>query len=226
MKRCFPSLPKSGLTLIELLMALAIAVLLVGTVFLVYATALNTIRTQASWRENLEPAEDALDVLQRDILCSLIPRNITNLPFVLHPADAGQPDTLSLRMFTTRPGEGSNDWRTYGIQDVEYSVRAQNSTTSYTLVRQCHPFRTATGAADPAEETLLQSLAEMQILVYDGNEWTNAWETPAQIPQAARITFILQLPSGRRTLATETLIPAGHKIKAPTKVGSSVSSGK
>lgn len=230
-----PSCPSSavlrGLTLIELLVAMAIAVLLVGVVFLIYGTALNTIRAQKVWRENLEPAEDVLDMIQRDILCSLAPRGITNPPFVLRPADEGRPDTLSLRLFTAWPGEGSNDWRAYAVHEVEYSLRAQSATGPYALIRQCRPFRTADSTSAPVLGTpprlgrgkpcprrgKLACLAGMEILVYDGSAWTNAWATASGIPQAARIMLQLELPSGPRTITAETLIPAGHRIKAPTQ---------
>lgn len=211
---------RHGLTLIELLVAITIAVLLVSVVFLVYSAALNTIRTQTAWRELTEPADDALDALQRDLQCSLILRGVTNASFVLHPADNNLPEKLSLRLMTAWPGNGSNDWRTYGIREVEYSLRAQSPTAEgYALIRRSRPFRIAPAASGPTEEILLRSFAGMQILVYNGSAWTNAWETATGLPQAARICLQFELPSGPRTVTSETLIPAGHRIQTATQTG-------
>ena len=254
---------RQGLTLIELLVAIAITVLLIGVVYLVYGTALNMIRAQTFRRESLEPAAEAMDVLRRDLLCSLAPRGLTNPPFVLIPAAAGEPGDFSLRFFTARSGAGSNDWRAYGIDEVEYALQTNGAPARYALVRQCRPFRIAPAAARgllapsrsdvvvpqpgrtgrpaaesrpratsvfgrparraaPDGEILLNSLAGLKIQVYDGQSWTNGWGTGAKagaLPLAARIRLQLDLPSGPRTVASETLIPAGHKIKAPVKTG-------
>ncbi|MBU4199896.1 MAG: prepilin-type N-terminal cleavage/methylation domain-containing protein [Verrucomicrobia bacterium] len=234
MKRYFPYGARHGLTLIELLVAIAIAVLLVGVVYLVYGNALNTIRAQTAWRESLEPAEDALDTLQRDIMCSLALRGTTNPPFVLTPASKDESKNSTLCFFTAWPGEGSNDWRAYGIREVEYALRVESATGQYALIRQCRPFRIS-AAADglpaapsvgapftaPPAETLLRSVAGMQILVYDGTEWTNAWGTDAtagRLPQAARISLQLEHSPVPRTVSSEVLIPAGHRIKAPAQI--------
>ncbi len=223
MPSCFAPGPRQGLTLVELLAAVAILALLVGVVFLVYGTVLNTLRNQAVGRESLEPAAEALDALQRDLLGALALRGATNPPFILAPAGEGAPETFTLRLFTAWPGEGSNDWRTYGIREVEYALRKESAAEAYALVRRRRPFRVPPPAAEAAAasaETLLRPVAGVQILVYDGNAWTNAWGAGAAagaLPKAARISLRIGDPSAPRTLELETLIPAGNKIKAPAR---------
>lgn len=217
--RFHPPAGSRGLTLIELLVAIVVAALVVSVVFLVYNSALNTIRTQAAWRELIAPADDALEALQRDLRCSLVPRGITNGFFVLRPAGASPSETLSLRLLTAWPGDGSNDWRAYGIREVEYSLRSRGDRGGYALIRQSRPFRIAPAASGPAEETLLPSCAGMQILVYDGNAWTDAWETATGLPQAARLSIQFERPAGPQTLTAETLIPAGHRIQVVSQAG-------
>jgi prepilin-type N-terminal cleavage/methylation domain-containing protein len=246
-----PSCSRQGLTLIELLVAIAIALLLVAVVYMVYGAALNTIRAQNAWRESLEPAADALDLFQRDVVCALILRGSTNASFVLSPATEEKTTASTLHFYTAEPGAGSNDWQAYGIREVKYSLRPDDIKGRLALIRQSRQFRIPSvgapagnaspcdagglllpgrstpaepGAMDAAEtnpppEILLRSLAAMQILVYDGMAWTNAWGAGPKagaLPQAARVTLRLELPSGPRTVALETLIPSGHKINAPS----------
>lgn len=262
-----PPRARQGLTLIELLVAIAIVVLLVSVVFLVYGAVLNTIRTQTFRRENLDPAAEAMDALQRDLLCSLAPRGVPHAPFTLTPAGDETPAAFSLRLFTARPGGGSNDWRAYGIHEVEYALQRDGAAERFALLRRSRPFRIASppagwapipaprGADGPRQreaadarfhpgtettstdavkgtampradapsngmaafvtDTLLRSLAGMEIQVYDGRAWTNAWGTgnaTGALPQAARVKLRLDLPAGPRTIVVATLIPAGHTI--------------
>lgn len=247
MKLCLRSASRHGLTLIELLVAVAILVILIGVVYLVYGTTLNTLRTQAGRREKLEPAADALYALQSDLLGALALRAATNPPFMLAPAGKGAPETFTLRLFTTWPGEGSNDWRAYGIREVEYALQQDTTEGQYALIRRCRPFRVPAPAFDPGAlpasppaggpfssgrdggsasntVTLLRSIAGLQVLVYDGSAWTNTWAAGAAggaLPQAARISLQIGDPAAAQTLSLETLIPAGHKIKAPASAGES-----
>jgi prepilin-type N-terminal cleavage/methylation domain-containing protein len=222
--------PRNGLTLIELLIAIAITVLLVGVVGLIYGAALNTLRHQALGRAALQPAADALATLQRDLVGALAPQDGSNAAFALVPGGAAGPGSFSLHFFTTRPGAGSNDWRAYGIHEVAYALEAEAVTGCYALVRLARPFRTTAplfnaaaataGGSPPAvsgAEVIARSLAGLELLVSDGENWTNTWTGGAAdnaLPRAARITLQLAPPAGTRRLSSETLIPAGHTIRA------------
>jgi type II secretory pathway component PulJ len=209
------------LTLIELLIAIAITVLLVGVVGLIYGAALNTLRHQALGRAALQPAADALATLQRDLVGALAPQGGSNAAFALVPGGAAGPGSFSLHFFTTRPGAGSNDWRAYGIHEVAYALEAEAVTGCYALVRLARPFRTTAplfnAAAVSGAEVIARSLAGLELLVSDGENWTNTWTGGAAdnaLPRAARITLQLAPPAGTRRLSSETLIPAGHTIRA------------
>lgn len=208
-------LSAAGLTLIELLLAIAIAVLLLGVTSLVYLTTLNTLRAQISWRSQWTPAEDAWMTLQQDLLGATALRGSTNPSFVLRPFSAKQPEVFTLNLYTTCPAVGSNnDWRAYGISQVEYALQAQNQTGVFALIRYCHPYRLTNNALENKTEEFLCQLTQMQIELYNGHSWTNAWETVAEVPQAARVAMQIELPSGPRTMVAETLIPAGQQIQS------------
>ncbi|MFC1461460.1 PilW family protein, partial [Verrucomicrobiota bacterium] len=163
------SRPK-GMTLIELLLAVSIAVLLTGIVFLVYRTVLNTIRSQSLWRSSFSPAVAALDVLNRDFTCSLVPLGLTNAPFVLDPGTNGQAATRLC--FATAETASSNDWEHYDIVQVQYLLRSGSGTNGHSLIRQCWPFRTHSNHPDSLEEELLNDVQQFHVELFDGSQWT------------------------------------------------------
>lgn len=204
-----------GMTLIELLIAMAIAVLLAGLVFSVYRTVLNTIRTQTLWRDSLSPAVAALDALNRDFTCSLIPLGLTNAPFVLDTETNGL--TAVRLCFATAETASSGDRKDYDIVHVQYLLRSASGPSGYSLVRQCWPLRAPSGdAGSPGEEVVVKDLDRFQIELFDGNQWTNRWgtESAESIPEAARVRISFSDEAGTRILESEILIPAGHRIPA------------
>ena len=206
--------PPKGMTLIELLLAISIAVLLVGVVFLVYRTILNTTRSQSLWRSSLSPAVAALDVLNRDLTCSLIPLGLTNTPFVLDPETNGR--TATRLCFATTETASSNNWEYYDIVEVQYLLRSTFGTDKYSLIRQCRLFRTQSNDPYSPEEELVGNVQQFRVDLFDGNEWTNRWGTESAdgIPRAARIRISIMHEAGTQILESEALIPAGHHIPA------------
>ncbi len=216
---------RKGLTLIELLVAVAVISLLAGVAFLVFGSTLNTIRAQAAWREHRAPAADALEVLRQDLLGALVPRGTGQPPFALVPAGSNGAVSFSLRLFTARPGSAPDDWRAYGIDAVDYAVGTNDPRGSLALFRRCRPLRPGPAGAEadavraaPAAP-LLPGLVGIDLQVYDGKNWTNAWPAGdgAGLPRAARIRLQVEQPGGRLALAATTLIPAGHRITAPAR---------
>ena len=201
---CAPA-SASGLTLIELLVALALAGLLVGIVLMIHSTTLYSTRLQMTEADILAPVEDALQALQNDLLGSLIPGGCTN-PFLLFP-NTDQTSELRLRLFSARP-ESAPDWRSYSIEEVTYTLRAEQD-GRYALQCQRQPWRAELSAAPL---TMARAIIDMQIQLYDGQAWTNTWEGHSRLPQAARVWLLLELPNGTQALTMETLIPAGHRL--------------
>ncbi|MBU4365990.1 MAG: prepilin-type N-terminal cleavage/methylation domain-containing protein [Kiritimatiellae bacterium] len=93
---------RHALTLIELLVAMSIAVLLAAVVFAIYAGVLRTLDSQSRWRAHAYPAAAALDALTLDLASAVIPWGTTNSPFVLTPSLDGA-DGIKLHFFTATP---------------------------------------------------------------------------------------------------------------------------
>lgn len=139
---------RQALTLIELLVAMGIAVLLAAVVFAIYTGVLRTLDSQSRWRAAAYPAAAALDALSLDLASAVIPWGITNAPFVLNPSLDGA-DGIKLHFFTAGPmsvvprdppaqrgasakfnplgASRGADIRAYAIREMDYVLSASNA---------------------------------------------------------------------------------------------------
>ncbi|MFA7335120.1 MAG: hypothetical protein WC130_12635 [Kiritimatiellia bacterium] len=200
-----------GLTLIELLVAMGIAVLLAAVVFAIYAGVLRALDSQNRWRAQAYPAASALDALTLDLACAVAPWGITNASFVLSPSPAGG---IKLHFFTAAP-QGTNA-RAYALREMDYALAASKTAGAGGLVRAWSAFRINDPAGVASNRETWESVRAIRLEVFDGQRWTNAWGggTNALLPQAARVTLAVGDESAGRRSA-EVLIPAGRRIAPP-----------
>ncbi len=226
---------RNGLTLIELLVAMGIAVLLAAVVFAIYAGVLRTLDSQSRWRAQAYPASVALDALSLDLASAVIPWGITNAPFVLSPSLDGA-DGIKLHFFTAMPMSAARDpakrgasIRAYAIREMDYTLSASNAVGTNGALRSTSGLIRAwaavrideAGGADHSagivsNRDIWGSVRAIRLEVFDGKRWTNTWGggTNTSLPQAARVMLTVGDESvSRRT--SEVLIPAGHRIAAP-----------
>jgi len=170
---------RHALTLIELLVAMGIAVLLAAVVFAIYAGVLRTLDSQSRWRAHAYPASAALDALLLDLSSAMIPWGITNSPFVLTPSLDGA-DGIKLHFFTATPmsaaprnaaqvypalrgardpaergvslSRSERDIRAYAIREMDYALSVSNAAGTNGLIRTWAAFRIddSAGADDSA----------------------------------------------------------------------------
>lgn len=213
---------RHALTLIELLVAMGIAVLLAAVVFAIYAGVLRTLDSQSRWRSAAYPAAAALDALTLDLASAVIPWGITNAPFVLTPSLDGA-DGIKLHFFTAtsmraapRNAAQARDIRAYAIREMDYALSASNAAGTNGLIRAWAAFRIDEAGGIASNRDIWGSVRAIRLEVFDGKRWTNTWGggTNAPLPQAARVMLSVgDEPISRRT--AEILIPAGHRIAAP-----------
>lgn len=204
---------ETGVVLIELLIATAIAGLLIAVVLAVYASILNTVAAQNRWREKTVPAAEALDIMIRDLACVAIPLGITNQLFSADRA-ATSDEIFGMSFYSAFPTWSSNDWRSYSISRVYYSLRPGDRPDEFILVRECKPFRVPSRNQLSVERKKWRGIRKLDLAFFDGLAWTNQWghgKVTNAIPKAARIGLI----SGQneaRELRSEVFINAGNQI--------------
>jgi prepilin-type N-terminal cleavage/methylation domain-containing protein len=220
---------RHAFTLIELLVAMGIAVLLAAVVFAIYAGVLRTLDSQSRWRAAAYPASAALDALSRDLSSAVVPWGITNASFVLTPSLDGA-DGFKLHFFTATPISAAPwDARAYAIREMDYVLSASNAAgtngalrSTSGLIRAWAAFRIDEASGIVSNRDVWASVRAIRLEVFDGKYWTNTWGggtrgggTNVPLPQAARVMLTMGNESVSRQIASEVLIPAGHRIAAP-----------
>lgn len=203
----------AGLTLIELLIAAAIAGLLIAVILAVYGSILNTVAVQNRWREKITPAADALDYMIRDLACVVIPFGITNQPFAAEFTENSETN-FQMSFYSAFPVGSSNDWRSYSISHVCYSLQAAGETGEFVLARECNPFRIPSRNPLATGGEKWRGIKKLNIAFFDGSAWTNQWEGGKGtniLPQSARISLLVG-ENDSREIRTEVFINAGRQI--------------
>ena len=200
-------------TLIELLIAAAIAGLLLAVVLAVYGSILNTVTLQNRWRDKIMPGADALDFIVRDLACAVIPFGVTNRPFTAAGAEKSE-YVFQMSFYSAFPTAASNDLRGYSIGHVIYSRWGAGGTEEFVLVRECSPFRVPSRNPLSVGREKWRGIKKLDIDFFDGSAWTNRWgygkDTNA-LPQAARIRLVTG-QNDPREIASEVFINAGRQI--------------
>ncbi len=201
---------RRGMTLIELLPAMLIAILLMGVVFAVYMAVMGGFRMETARRDARSPATAALEMLTADLARCFTPALSTNATFVLGPGTNEAMETM-LCFFFAHPVE-SSDGSLYDASRVEYLLM-RGGEDGGSIVRRILPLGGGSDADDPPdEEVVLDGVRLFRVALFDGSAWTNRWgDLPgAMLPLAARVG----IETDGTAMGTEVLIPAGIKIGA------------
>ncbi|MFH0954370.1 MAG: type II secretion system protein GspJ [Verrucomicrobiota bacterium] len=209
-----PPAGRSGMTLIELLLAIVIAVLVAALVFSVYHVVSVTLQGQQARRRGPDAAARALEQLARDLECTYaVPGDdTTKLSVSAGGGESGAESDLSF--CTAILPEGETDLRWFEIQRVRYRVTAEAA--GHVLLRESQALAGPGAAAPPVTNTLAEGIERFRVAVYDGSGWKGSWPEPGPdsptCPRAARLEIEASSGSGTRGFQTEVFIPAGNVI--------------
>ena len=199
--------PRSGMTLIELILAIAIAALVITLVFSVYRTVSVTLQGQDERRRGADAAADAIQRIARDIACTFAPKSDAACAFSLEKGSASR-----LSFCTAVVPEGETDLRWSEVHRVSYGL-GTGSEDAAVLFREHQPLAGPGAFAPPVTNRLANNVESFRVSVYDGSEWNDEWSSgAAACPLAARIELTARYGSGTKTFQTEILIPVGNSV--------------
>jgi len=193
--------PKSGMTLIELLLAMVVAVLAVSVVLAVYHTVTLTVTGQEARRETDEAASLALEQMARDLTCTFVSPEDSHCFFALEPA--GEKETPALSFCTTIP-PNERDLRWTRLEKVIYRAGEKEKDT-WSLLRISKPIVGPGMFSGTTTNVIAQGITKIQITAYGEKEWEKEWPASSSAPEAVRIA--LSTKAGTRHV--EAVIPAG-----------------
>jgi general secretion pathway protein J len=188
-----PANNRSGFTLLELLVALAVASLIVLAVTSTLFSLNRAYESASTGMQQRRALRTTLDLLRRELSATLYQSSDKQLRFQVEDRDFYGKPTSTLTFTTLAPpleGETSDQVR------VQYKTEAQDKTI--TLTRASRDFfqqATTPLTAFP----LLDSLEGFLVECYDGSKWVKSWDTALtnRLPKQVRIT--LMLPDSGKT---------------------------
>jgi type II secretory pathway component PulJ len=197
----------SGLTLIELLLAITITVLLVAVVFSTYRTVQAVAVGQRQRVDTQQVPADAAELLQDDLMRLF---------------DAGRPETrvvltqaldqASASFCTLALPAGEADLRWSRALRVEW--RALTDQGRLALGRSVQPLAGPGSLDPPVTNVVVADLARFGVSFYDGTNWSFAWPpSPSNaIPRAARLEILSARAATDQVWRLEVWIPAGSSF--------------
>lgn len=212
-------LVRSGFTLIEVLLASALAVLVLGVAAAVFATIYSTLERQADWRGRMAPAIDAIDQVARDLNSAVAPFAVESNWFVLEQVRLpGRVDTdAALRFHTALSPGAAVPLERARLVEVRYFLDDQPDGT-FALLREVQPLRIDQKPSDQVDrQCLARGLDAFHVQVYGGSGWSNEWNACSfnELPMSARVFIRMPAVRGQASheFETEVAIPVGIEIR-------------
>lgn len=199
---------RSGTTLIELILAIAIASLVITLVFSLYHTVSATLGGQEERRRGADAATDAVRQIARDLACAFALKFDETCKFTLQKDGHGT-SVSQLSFCSAVMPEGETDLRWLELRRIAYRLDVKTSM----LLRENQPLAGPGAFVSSRTNALEKEVESFHVSVHNGLEWKDEW-ADASCPRAARIEVTTRRGSGVKTFQTEVLIPAGNSISS------------
>lgn len=223
-----------GFTLLELLVATVMFAALVGVMHSMLFGALRLRNASFRAVEQALPREQLAQIFRRDFKGMVAPSGVLAGPVVATSEEVQNARHDSITFFTTTGVIGETDpWGE--IQEVEYRLEEpddRDPDLGLDLIRE--PRRNLLPAIeeeveDLAPHRLMRGVRSLQLLYWDGEEWTDSWDSTAvenENPDAVwlRIEFV----NGNPDLQPENPLEVVCQITTqprPTPTGATPSGG-
>lgn len=215
-----------GFTLLEVLLALAVAVLVITLAGSLYYTAARTVAGQENRNRGRHAAIRALERLTHDFTSALPHVRDGDCAFELgRSPDA--PDMAACRFCRTRvPGE-ETDAQWYEVREITLHVTADAQRPDrWNLVRVSRAREGEAAMAPAVTNILLHGITDFQLSLRDKKTWRDNWgeKAPKGTPSAARIELRYG-QTGEDVLRTEFTIPAGQVVPSTLERGTTTGAG-
>ncbi|MBL9136284.1 MAG: prepilin-type N-terminal cleavage/methylation domain-containing protein [Verrucomicrobiales bacterium] len=198
--RSSPSQPPGGFTLIEVILALAIAAVVLVAVNGLFYSALRLRERSIESFEAAQPLQRALTIIQRD-LANLVPPGGT-LGGVLQttPTNTAVRPGLASPEFRTATGRIDDTTPWAEVQKVSYLLTdATSSSTNRgqgrALVRSVVRNLLPSGMDEFNDEWLMDGVDSLTFSFYDGTQWWTTWDSSSQTPALPRAIRVELQPS-------------------------------
>lgn len=185
---------KKGFTLIEVLIAIAIASIIAGALFTIYISVHNTIYSIEDRSIKLEEARNLLDMLLRELSSTYFNKEDKKTFFIIKDRDVyGKPASiLNFTAFTDR-----------GLMNISYEVKEDREKKLILIKKQGPAFR-----EERLDAEIIEDIEGFLVEIPHKEGSLRTWDTAltGRLPEKIKITLSLRI--GEKPLALSgTVIP-------------------
>jgi prepilin-type N-terminal cleavage/methylation domain-containing protein len=199
-----------GFTLVEVLVAVSIMAILLVAIQAAFFGALRLRERTMDLVESGMPADEAMQIMQRDLANLVVANNSSNGTFFGPVQTINQTNLLPGQMgpdFYISSGEldGLAPWG--NVQKIDYLLASPTNGTGgpgQDLIRAItHNLLPINPPLMPDEkQTILSGVQSLTFLYYDGTQWDPVWDTTQQtnLPYAIKVQIQMALPRSASAL--------------------------
>jgi type II secretion system protein J len=190
----YNNMSPQGFTLLELIVAIALMDLIALTL---YSSMYIGIKAKKSSIQALKPYRlvvPVFEALGEDLKGTLKPAGLFAGSFEGEKsAGKNESDSISFYCCNYHPQENE---KASNIVKVEYVVEDDDlQNGSFVLVRKVTTNLLSSKTTNTKDEVLCRGISSFNVEYYDGNDWTNSWDSTTQdneLPQAAQISLSIE----------------------------------
>ena len=187
----------AAFTLIELILALAIAGAVLTTISAVFFGALRMRDVATEAASQTLPVDTAVDIMKRDLV-AIVPPGVLAGPMGNDAVITGMNQAVILEMFTAS-GVTGPDTPFADVQKIDWYLQdppSRNTAAGRQLVRGVTHNLLAPTPVAPEPHVLLDGVQNLQFSYYDGTNWNDTWSvTLSNIPLAIKTTITFAQPN-------------------------------
>ncbi len=183
-----------GFTLIEVLIAIAIASIVAGALLSIYVSVEKTLSAMEGRALRLEEARNLLDMLSREVSSAYFNKDDKRTFFIIKDRDIyGR--AASILSFTA--------FRERGLMSITYEVKEEGDKKLILIKKEGPAFR-----EEGLEAELIEDMEGFLVEIPRAEGFLRTWDTEltGRLPERIRITLSMNINQKRIDL-TETVIP-------------------
>lgn len=212
---------RTGFTLVELLVALSLAVVVTALILATFTSVNVARRGQAERAACLSTAQRVLQQVADDLERAFVFKADKATTFNLVRGVAASNAVLELAFARVASLPGEDDLRWAAAARVSYRL-VEADRSNLTLYCLSQPLA-GPGALQPTTTNqVFQGLENFDVLLFDGKDWKDTWvleksNSTNTVPRVARLAVTARRGAVRQTIVTDVIIPIGTKFAPPKK---------
>lgn len=191
---------RTGFTLMEVLLALALMSVVAVALFTSLRTAFKAKRSAEAAMEVSRQGEIAMELIRADLESALPPRGSLASDFNGRDwSSATGSDDDDLTFYSAAPAP-PNVVRPPDIKEIELIIVTLEGTGERVLARRVTGDLLSTALIDPNDEVLCRNVAGFNLSYFDGTEWWSSWDSRTEddaLPVAVEVTLDIDPPQSR-----------------------------